>query len=85
LDGEVRYEVRGVAGRCWLVRRQQTGIDQPQTELVCPDIEAIGMWEAPTRGAQAPIGPLWRDVPCRAVVTIKPAGGDGRTFVVQKW
>lgn len=84
LKSEVRYEVRRIDGRCWLVRGQQTGIDQPLAELVCPDIESISIQDTSAKGVQGPIGPLWKDISYQAVVTIKPAGGNPQTFVVRK-
>lgn len=84
IKSEVRYEVRRIDGWCWLVRGQQTGIDQPLAELVCPDIEAISMQDTSAKGARGPTGALWKEVSHQSVVTIKPAGGDQRTFVVRK-
>jgi len=84
LKSEVRYEVRRIDGRCWLVRRQQTGIDQPLAELVCPDIESISIQDTSAKGAQGPSGPLWKEVSHQSVVTIKPADGNPQTFVVRK-
>ncbi len=84
LRSVVRYEVRRIDGRAWLVRKQQTGIDQPLAELVCPDVESIDMRDTSAKGSPVTIGPLWKEVPHRTAVTIGLAGGEPQTFVVRR-
>jgi prepilin-type N-terminal cleavage/methylation domain-containing protein len=79
----VRYEVRTIDSRPWLVRTQATGIRKPWTELVHADIASIDLKDADAK--QAPPAADWGQAPWRAVVTILPAGRDAKPYTFTVW
>lgn len=82
IGSAVRYEVRRIDDRPWLIRTQQTGIDQSLAELVCSDVESIRLRDSSAKAAM--VGPLWKEMPYRATVMIGVAGGETQTFVVRR-
>jgi prepilin-type N-terminal cleavage/methylation domain-containing protein len=72
----VRYEIKEIEGRRWLIRRQTTGSRAELVSLLCPDARKIGI-EAP--GLQNADGDRkWTAMDEVATVTVEFA--DGRSF-----
>lgn len=77
----VRYEVRQLSGRYWLLRTQQgRATRQSFTELVCPDIrriqlaDAVPRTDAPPRRYHA-----WRQAPKAFLVRFRLSGESGES------
>jgi len=78
----VRYEVRQLASRPWLVRVQETGLAKPRGELAAPGITAITLAEAGAK-EDKPLAGQWQDVADRSVVTL--TRDDGEPLVLDVW
>ena len=77
LGSLVRYEVREIAGRSWLVRTQQSVAAGDFTRLVCSGVKAVSL--RPAKGERAVRSSRrWRPVPERVIVTATFADGDRR-------
>jgi len=83
LRATVKYEIRQIGARPWLLRTQETGIRKPLRELVLPDVLSIDLREA---GAKEEPPTEWTEMPRRAAVTLALGGRDGRkhSFIVRR-
>lgn len=91
VESTVAYEVKDIAGRKWLVRKQQDDVSSSNgsknskdfIELVAPDISEVSLHAADDAAAELPGG--WKTIDDSVVLKIRTTGSqETQSFLLRK-